>query len=264
MLHDLEPEDRPGGRPGRRLTLYDLASLGFLALTALVIVWVVLVMRYPYEWFNPFPPPLPPTQVVGLPYQPPTPDPSLPTPTPTDTPVTPTATPITPTPLPTIAPFFTSTPRVTPTSSATPTAPTPPTSSVTPTAPTPPTPSNTPSAYRFTLESEAVAYGPNYNGEACAWQSIAGQVIFLDRQAVTEVLYVQIRGEGVDELVPTGSQASFGASGYELVLGDAPRRGQYLVRLVGQSGEPLSDEILVETIDRCESNVALVNFVQNR
>jgi hypothetical protein len=49
-----------------------------------------------------------------------------------------------------------------------------------------------------------------------------------------------------------------------LQLGDAPQRGQYVVRLIGQSGEPLSDEFLVETIERCEQNVAVVNFVQNR
>ncbi|GAB4442297.1 MAG: hypothetical protein Kow00120_11120 [Anaerolineae bacterium] len=249
MLHDLEPEDRPGGAPGRRLTLYDLVALFFLGLSVLVVVWVALVMYAPYGWYNPFPPPSPTPQVVVLPYQSPTPDPSTGTPTPTETPVPPSATPVTPTPLPTLEPFFartTATPALSPTPEITPTV------------------TNTPSAYPFTLEGEAVAYGPNYNSAACAWQSIAGRVTGLDNRPVEEALYVEIRGEGVDELVPTGSQPAFGPSGFELSLGDTPRRGQYVVRLVGQSGEPLSDEIVVETIDRCEQNVALVNFVQNR
>lgn len=258
MLDDLEPEHRSGGRPGRRLTLYDLGSLGFIALTLLVVVWVILVMRDPYGPYNPFPPPLPPTGVTVVPYQSPTPDPSTPTVTPSETPVPPTATPTAPTPLPTLALFFTSTPRVTPTASDTPT----PANSPFPTQT--PTMTNTPSPYTYTLEGEVVAYGPNYNEQACAWQSIAGRVIGLDRKPVVETLYVQIRGSGVDELVPTGSQPAFGPSGFELKLGDAPARGVYVVRLIGQSGEPLSDEILVETIDRCEQNVALVNFVQNR
>jgi hypothetical protein len=248
MLKDLDPDERSGERLGRRLTLYDLLALGFVGLSLLMVGWVLLILGDPYGPLNPFPPPLPPTRVTIAPYQPPTDETPLPTWTPTPTAqatIVPSETP-TSAPFPIIRPFHTVTPPPTPAPHLT------------------PTPSNTPSLYTYTLEGEAVVYGPNHNGQECAWQSIAGRIGGLNGEPVAEGLYVQISGEGVDELVPTGSQPAFGPSGYELMLGGVPRRGQYVVRLIGQSGEPLSDEILVETIDRCEQNVAVVNFVQNR
>ncbi|MBN1285584.1 MAG: hypothetical protein JXB47_09310 [Anaerolineae bacterium] len=242
MLEDREPEDdeRAGMRSGRRITLLDLASLGMVGLTLLVIGWVLIVMRDPYGPFNPFPPPPPPTQVTIVPYEPPAGAEVAPVwvAAPTKT-VAPTATPFEPTPAASTTPAATATPAVLP------------------------TPSHTPAAFFFTLEGEAVGYGPNANENECAWQSIAGQVIGVEGEPVIG-LYVHISGEGVDELVLTGSQPAFGSSGYELMLGSAPQQGRYVVQLIGQNGEALSDRVIVETIDRCEQNVALVNFVQNR
>jgi hypothetical protein len=245
MLEDLEPDDGHGGaRPGRRLSLVDLLTLGVVALTLLVLGWVLVVMRDPYGAFNPFPPPLPPTEVTLLPYEPPG--------TPTELPafaMVPTKTPtITPSPIYTSTPTYTPTPLI-PTATATPRWTL--------------TPSNTPSAYVYTLEGEAVGYMANSNDSGCAWQSIAGRTLGLNGEPVPN-LFVHISGEGVDEMVRTGGQPAFGLSGYELLLGTQLQRGQYMVQLFGQDGQPLSDRVLVETIDRCEQNVAVVNFVQNR
>ncbi len=246
MLEDMEPDDaHAGARPGARLALLDLLSLGIVALTLLVAAWVFIVMRDPYGAFNPFPPAPPPTEVTIVPYRdgtqsagtPPAWS-AVPTKTATRTPTLPT----------------------TPTSAATPTPLIP---TLTPTLRWTLTPSYTPAAFAYTLEGEAVTYTLNSNENGCAWQSIAGRVTGLNGEPIVG-LFIHISGEGIDEMLPTGNQPTFGESGYELMLGDTPQSGEYVVELIGQDGTILSDQILVETLDRCEQNVALVNFVKNR
>jgi hypothetical protein len=245
MLHDMEPDDdHADARSGRRLSVVDLLTLGVVGLTLLVGAWVLVVMRDPYGSFNPMPPPPPPTEVTVVPYQPPgeTQLPSfamVPTSSATATLTQQAIDTIVPPAIPTYTPSATATLRWTP------------------------TPSHTPAAYAYTLEGEAVGYMQNTGENGCAWQSIAGRVLDLNREPVPGLL-VHISGAGVDEMVVTGSQSDFGPGGYELPLGTALQRGQYVVQLIGQDGATLSDEVLVETIDRCEQNIALVNFVQNR
>jgi hypothetical protein len=75
-------------------------------------------------------------------------------------------------------------------------------------------------------------------------------------------LAVEINGNDIEAVVFTGSAPDFGFAGFEFPLGSVPARGVYRVRLVDQSGFPISDFVTVTTGETCDRNVAIVDFVQ--
>lgn len=253
LFGDYEPEqpatleeEKPRSRrsSSNRDLAYNAISLFFIAATIAVVIGAVLLVQNPLLPINPFPP------------QPPAPTPTLfnldeqavgeiegagsegaaveqgspiETPTPTSPPATATAT-------------------------GAPTA----TGAAPPVAAT-----NTPSAYAFTLQNETQTYIPYGGPEGCDYLAIAGQVFDVDGEPLTG-LPVVVEGEDFEQLDFSGSASRYGPSGYEVFINDTPYEGEFTVKLVSETGFPLSEEVVVRTSDSCEQNVAIVNFIQNQ
>lgn len=180
------------------------------------------------------------------------------TPTPTHT-LTPSET---PTPTITASATITATPTITHTPSATPTeTPTP-----TPTGPSPtPTPTDSPFVFGVPTGVEFRANVTNTAG--CAWQSIAGTVIGMDGQPVTNRFYVRVfnANSTFEQLVETGTNSFYEPiAGWEIQVSSIINMDTYFVRLETTTGVVLSDNIQVDFPQDCGSNVAYVRFVQTR
>jgi hypothetical protein len=232
-------EERRGPERSRRSPvegLFNLLSVVFVLATLAVVGVMIAIIQNPMIPLNPFPPERP-----------------LPTPTLIDFSVVEAAAQAAtavPTELPTLPP-----------------APTPTTTPIPVPSPTSvgvgPGGTNTPAIFPFTLQDEAVTYTANGNGEGCNWLSIAGQVFDIDGNPVVS-LPVQVTGENFEQIEFTGTADPFGESGYEVFLNTEPSEAEYEVRLLNTTGMPLSEPVIVRTLDSCEGNVAIVNFVQNR
>jgi len=108
-----------------------------------------------------------------------------------------------------------------------------------------------------------VLYAPNSNELGCNWWSIAGTVTDLDGNPISGYR-IRVIGDDVNETVFSGASQAFGDGGYELPLIGTPRQVAFVVQLFSPQDAPLSDEISVSTRADCESNVAILNFIQNR
>jgi hypothetical protein len=117
--------------------------------------------------------------------------------------------------------------------------------------------------FPFVLADTGTVFIANENGRACDWASIAGSVTAMNGAALNGYR-IRVTGVDFDETVFTGAALTFGAGGYELPLGNAPVAGDFLVQLFSPQGAPLSEQYLVTTRLGCESNVAIMNFVQSR
>lgn len=267
----------------KRTSLYDAITVLFLVLTVSVAAVTVLILNDPDTPLNPLPlPTVPP--VVQLATYTPTATITL-TPTATHTPT------VTHTPTATATPTVTTTATVTPTPTATHT-PTPTPTQVlaggnggAPTLPpdqlptavplddgngqvvpnvntapaaaiVPPTRSPFPFTYR------EVRYLPNPGDQGCQWLSIAGTVTGLVGEPLIG-LAIQIEGDNFRQVQFSGAAARWGESGFEFTLGAAPRSATYTLRVKSPTGGLLSELVIVETGNICDTNVALVEFVQN-
>lgn len=253
---DLEDSYYPPVKKRSNRGLYNLISLIFLLATCGVCGLLFTIYNDPYTAINPFPPNTPFPLVV------------------TETPAV-TAT-FTPEPTRTLAP--TNTPTITLTPSITPI---PATLTFTPLAPgdlglTLGTPnansggdggiSAQPTAVSpFVLQvlnSQQVFYITNPDGRGgCSWASLTGTVIGLDGLGVLGY-GVHITGEGLDQTVATGSEASAGPGGWEFQIGESPQEATYTVQLIDPSGAPASESYQVRTVDDCSRNIAAVRFIQ--
>lgn len=240
----------------------------------------LLIVANPDIPFNPLPPPTVPP-VLQIPSATTTATASL-TPTYTNT--------VTPSPTATIT--QTHTPSQTPTATHTPTNTLTPTPTLTltptftpvigglPTNPPPPTedapantiiiPTNPPAPPLAQDESAAfpfVAQGTRYQshsgGEGCSWLSIAGTVTGLLNEQLLDVA-IEVSGEGFSEVHFSGSAPQFGQSGFEVYLGNRPASREFALRILDPLGQALTDYILVNTGNSCETNVAVVDFRQVR
>lgn len=247
--------------------VYDIISLVFITLSALMLVFVVVRLLGPEQQDEVAALPLP-TGIV------------LPSATPTFT-VTPSATPtatLTPSNTPTFtevptetqsvtpSPTITETPGPTPTPSATftpsasPTA----TDTATPVGPTLTfTPTDNP--FLFTLRDD-ILFNPNTaNAAGCAWQGIGGNVLGVDGQETDQVYQIHVYNDFIDTTQPTGSNSLYGArSGFEVKVADTINQQVYFVRLETTLGTALSPEIQVAFPGDCNSNVAILRFIQTR
>jgi hypothetical protein len=115
----------------------------------------------------------------------------------------------------------------------------------------------------FSLQNNAITYTKNTNEDACNWLSIAGQVLDIFGNPLPG-LPIEVTGDGFDQIVFTGTAEKFGPSGYEVNLNNKPIEAEFLVQLRGTTGQPLSETVVVKTLDSCEQNVAIANFIQTR
>ncbi|MGB1285094.1 MAG: hypothetical protein ACPG7F_01060 [Aggregatilineales bacterium] len=119
------------------------------------------------------------------------------------------------------------------------------------------------SAFPFIVTDPAVTYIPNGNQQGCEWGAIAGTVRAQDSSPI-DGFRVQVTGDGIQDTVFSGSTRTFGEGGFELPLGNVPIAGAYTVQLFTPQGAPVSDVYTVITSDRCEQNIAIINFIQIR
>lgn len=244
---------------------FDCLTFSLLLASLLVCVGTLVIVSNPDVPLNPLPPPTLPA-IVGFPTE---------TPTPTIT-TTPTIT-FTPSITPTFTPSATPTASFTPTPTATTAPPT-----ITPTsvlanlpaaAPnlnTPlPIPTNTsledvgnPQAV-FPFEGVVDGLRRNTSLQGCDWMSIAGRVTGLDGEAVPNIA-VEVSGNNFQEVQFSGSAPAFGRGGFEINVGSRPRSRPFSIRLLDSRGEPISEYLLVETGDSCDTNIIVVGFNQTR
>lgn len=264
-------------KPPSNTVLYDVITVIFLVLTVSVIAGMVLIINDPGIPLNPFPPPTVFPEV------------RLPTLTPSSTP-TATAT-ATGTPTITFTPSATFTPTDTPTSTGTPTptiTPTPvmpgapvqtqPPTQALPSTPAPlddgsgsvvpgsgtslPTPIPAATRAPFPFTASDVVYQANDNEQGCQWLSIAGTVTDLGGSPLPG-LAIEVNGDSFHNVQFSGSAARWGESGFEFNLGAAPRTATYSLRVLGPTGGPVSDVIIIDTGNTCQSNVAIIELTQN-
>lgn len=242
----------------------------------------LLIAANPRVPFNPFPPPTLPSLLV-IPSPLPTaaatdtPSPTIPpsvtwTPTITASPTT------TASPTPSLTPSHTFTPTHTPTltPSQTPVLPNLPTNTpidapistvgvpaqsgiILPTGPAPPAGFGVESPFAF-VAAQPIRQA-NTNAQGCNWLSIAGQVRGLLGQPILN-LAVEVTGQQFAEVRFSGAASRYGASGWEINVGNRPQQADFAVRILGQDGNPLSDYVLVQTGDTCDTNVTILTFQQ--
>lgn len=265
---------------GKGNDTYNLISLFFLGLTALVFIVTLLMMSgavSPPSAFQvktdvPTPTSLvivqaPPTQqrapTVTLTSRPSFTPSATWTFFPTDTPTVTRTPTTTQTPTATLSPTQTFTftpapPTATPTETPAPPTATP---TVTPTLPSPtPTP-----RILFTRDPQTPQYLQPFLYPGCNWQGVGGQVI---TTAGTPLIGFQIKVTGSDgvplPVVLSGSQPSFGQSGWEVKVADFPGPGTYTVEVLAQdgSGAPVSAPETITFAGTCETSLAVLNFIQ--
>lgn len=245
-----------------------LASIG-------LVIGTFLIISNPDVPFNPLPlstlPPVLEFPTVTL-------TPSI---TPTFTPsmtFTPSVTPLPPTPSHT--PTVTLTPTLTPSPTLSPTPVVPGLPTNTPNPATPITEEGLPAQPGIIIPTSPLipvtvdpnvpfpfgAFDPTYRAAAsCDTLIIAGSVIDLFGQPLIDTnLAVELAGEQFLEVRFSGSATEYSPSGFEFVVGSAPQRRSFSLRLLGTSGEALSDYIFVTTGETCQQNILYLEFIQNR
>lgn len=256
-------------KQARSSGIFDLITVIFLVLTVGMSGLMVLIINDPRTALNPFPPP---TSVPTITLPTLTPSATItPTSTATGTATasgTPTDTPTaTETPLPTITP--------TPTVSPTPVLP-----GVEPQATPLPTaaglddgsgteiegPARTPYAAPtrspLPFTASEIRYESNAGQDGCQWMSIAGTITGMDGEPLP-ALAVELSGENYRSVQFSGSALAWGAGGFEFQLGFTPHADAYTLRVLGPTGGSVSEAIDITTGDTCQTNVAIVDLIQN-
>jgi len=226
------------------LDTLDIFSILLLVGTACLGAYFLLVFINPFTALNPVPPntPIPP---IIIPTATITPKqlPTLWTETPTIQPT------ITETPRPTFTPIPTDTPLVLYEPTATEE---PPTATATPGMP-------------FEAEIQNIDSTIIHPDTGCNWLGVGGTVEDMDKSPLLGVvLRVQgtLVGSTVDMFTVSGVNPSYGKSGFEFILGEAPlpSNDTLFIRLFDQAGLPLSDEIRFSTSSECNENLVLIRF----
>jgi hypothetical protein len=257
---DPTPRSNSGAEPTRPRGsgCADVITASFAILTVVVIAYTVLLYTNPQSILNPFPPPIPPTQIV------------LATDAPTNTPThTWTPLPASPTPIASITPSYTPTvPTLTFTPSYTPviavratSAPTTAKGGTTAPRATSSHPNYTASPYAFTVDP--IRFIANTSSDTCNYQSIVVLALDLDNKPAKGVVAHITQTPNMDEFDPLNQHTTAGDNSLEVSLGATPRQDQYTVQLVSRTGTPISDAVIVPTKATCDQNISVVTFIQN-
>ena len=253
-------EPQPAPQPKPRSLKFKIPDNVWNVLTLVVLVGIVgcgvfyaMIFVNPSGLYNPFPlPTLVPTLFI----------PSI-TPLPTYTRTLPP-----PTRTPTLIPTATTTPvelTSTPTAiQATPigtlvlSSGTPVTSTV-----------NVTPVYSFALQGDpkpidATLLDPTHG---CNWMGVGGRVYDLQNGPATKIeveLFGILDDKLLNETSLTGTALQYGPSGFEFTLGakTIASSQRLWIRLVDQSGVPLSDRIFFDTYAECYKNLIVINFKQ--
>ena len=125
------------------------------------------------------------------------------------------------------------------------------------------------SRYAFSLLGDVKAIdGTIFRPEhSCKWLGVAGQAFDLQNRPATGIT-VQVGGSlgrsYIDLISLTGTAVWYGPSGFEVFLSDVPVTSESTlwVRLMDQSGLPLSGKVYFNTSEDCTKNLAVINFRQ--
>ncbi|HUI89979.1 MAG TPA: hypothetical protein VLX61_14775 [Anaerolineales bacterium] len=239
-----QPTPRPGGR---KFNPWDLLSIVVLLVTVCIAGYFVLVFINPSMPLNPFPP-------LPTPFQLPTA-----TITPIQLPATWTATnPPFMTATDTPPPTFTLIPTETAFSLIPPTSTPPP--SATPKAPFSATPQYIPSTYVYP------DLGCNFFGIGGTIEDSNGADII----SMVIGLYGTLNGQSIPTgtVTVSGLYKAYGTSGFQFDLGKilhlstvpVASTGTLYLQVLDQTGQPLSDNIYINTYNNCSKNLVLVRF----
>ena len=233
-----------------KLDTLDIFSIVLLLGAVCLGGYFMLVFINPYTALNPLPPatPVPPVFIPTATITPRQLD-ALWTLTPTIQPT------ITETPRPTFTPIPTNTPIVLFEPTATLETPT-----LTVTA-TPGMP--------FEAEIQNIDSTIIHPDTGCNWLGLGGTIEDMDKSPLMGVVIrVQgsLLGSIVDMTTVSGVSPSFGKSGFELILGEAPipSNETLYIRLFDQAGLPLSDKVYFSTSAECNENLVLIRFKKVR
>lgn len=121
------------------------------------------------------------------------------------------------------------------------------------------------SPFPFTKSEVSPQYLQNFaNSAGCNWMGIAGEALDLNLNPVTSNTYrVHVWDNGVDQRVVVGSNPTYGPSGWEVFLFDAPRVQDHNVQLETANGTAISQVYRVQTRASCNQNLVLFTFIQN-
>jgi hypothetical protein len=237
-------ERRPGmSFSGCKRIVFNILTVIVLLTTVVVGIVLVVVFVNPQISINPFPPP---TML-----------PTLGSPTPTQTP----ARTLPPAWTPTITEAAGTEPEATPSPTE---APLEATATVTETP-------EEEAEYPFVLQVGSPALIENFiNGSACEYMGVFGQVFNDENQPILE-LTVHLGGEleGVGEIdlyALTGSELDAGPGGYLFNVANEPiaSSGTLWIQLEDGDGNPISEQVYLDTSDSCSENLILVNWRQVR
>jgi len=236
-----QSSSRSGG-PG--MNVFDLLTIGVLALTGLVILYFLVVFVSPNSSFNILPP--------GGRF--------ASTPTFTPEPIQFDAT-WTPSPTLELTPSNTPPPTWTAIPSNTPFSLVPPTKT--------PKPTSTPKAPFGAISVSNVESTLIHPELGCNWAGIGGTVVDLNNSPVIGMVVVlrgSLNGKSIEQQTVTGINKEYGPSGYEFVLGSAPIASskELYVQLVDLQNIPLSEKVFVTTSTDCGKNLVLMRFKKNR
>ena len=126
--------------------------------------------------------------------------------------------------------------------------------------------------YPYTLQSEPYAIAAStFNPDmGCDWMGAAGQVFDLQNRPTTGV-NIQLGGLLSNRPISmmttlTGTASQYGLGGYEFKIADKAIEsyGTLWVRLVDQTGTPISARTHFDTPGTCKLNLVLINFQKKR
>ena len=249
MLHSLKHGSDGTESPARQKDLvWNVLTIMLVLGILLVGVIVLVIFANPQTAFNPLPPPQMPLALV--------------LPTSTSTPKL-------------LPPTWTVTPTVTQTATITPPAAVAGGDAVEvtpgPAQMATEEPEEPGSVYAFNVLGEVKAIdGTIFRPEhSCKWLGVAGQAFDLQNRPATGIT-VQVGGSlgraYVDLISLTVTAVWYGPSGYEVFLSDVPVTSDSTlwVRLMDQSGLPLSGKVYFSTSEDCSKNLVVINFRQVR
>ena len=114
-----------------------------------------------------------------------------------------------------------------------------------------------------------VASTDYYPAKACNWAGVAGKVLGTDGKPL---LFQEILIGGTLDAKPvsflklSGSATLYGASGFEIVLGDHPVASTHTlwIQLLDNTTKPLTEKIFFDTYADCNQNLMMAVFTKNR
>jgi hypothetical protein len=100
----------------------------------------------------------------------------------------------------------------------------------------------------------------------CNWMGIGGQVFGESGQPIGMLVVEvggQLEGKKIEALTLTGSASQWGPGGFEFDLAEKPilSSESLWVQVLDLEGNPLSEQVYIDTFEDCDRAVLMVNFI---